>query len=186
MKAGTEGLEGKEGPAGAEGSTGSEGPRGSTGAEGPKGVTGSTGPQRRKSPAGVNAALGAQGPVGPAGPSGSAGPAGKVELVTCKTVKQRRKSVQRCTTKLVSSTVTFTATGPPRRRRSRVTVRCTPRGRLASRTGASISLRLLPVRRPRGGRYTLTLVAGSGAHGGIRSESFTLIGARRRHLTREP
>ena len=49
-----------------------------------------------------------------------------------------------------------------------------------------ISLRLLPVRRHRGGRYTLTLVAGSGAHGGIRSESFTLIGARRRHLTREP
>jgi hypothetical protein len=37
-----------------------------------------------------------------------------------------------------------------------------------------MSLRLLPLRRLRSGKYTLTLISGTGKHETIRSESFTL------------
>jgi hypothetical protein len=74
----------------------------------------------------------ATGPAGPTGPTGatgttgaigSQGAAGKIELVTCKTVtvivkkkvkgktKKVKKTEQKCTGKLVSGTVKFTATG---------------------------------------------------------------------------
>ncbi len=147
---------GKEGPAG----TGSPGEKGATGAQGPAGPGGAQGP------AGPG---GAQGPAGPAGAQGPAGPAGQVELVTCKTVKGK----QRCTTKLVSGTVKFTTAGSSAQatlsRHGVVyaagTAR-TARGRM--------SLRLLPVRRLRPGRYTLTLISGTGPHERISSESFTL------------
>jgi virginiamycin B lyase len=59
---------------------------------------------------------GATGPAGPAGPTGATGPrgpAGKVELVTCKTVTKKvrghRRKLQKCTARLVSKTVKFTA-----------------------------------------------------------------------------
>jgi hypothetical protein len=57
------------------------------------------------------------GPAGPAGPGGATGPAGKagnagkVRIVTCTTVKSPgRKPKKKCTTRLVSGTVTFTTT----------------------------------------------------------------------------
>ena len=81
----------KEGVAGKAGATGNEGGVGPTGPTGPVGEKGA-------GPAGAQ---------GPAGPAGEQGPAGKVELVTCKTVKGK----QHCTTKLVSGTVKFEASG---------------------------------------------------------------------------
>jgi DNA-binding beta-propeller fold protein YncE len=135
--------------AGAQGSAG-------MGAAGEKGATG---------------AAGAQGPAGPAGapgPAGPAGPAGKIELVTCKTVKGK----QHCTTKLVSGTVKFVATGSAARatlsRRGVVfasgSARTTRRG---------MSLRLVPLRTLQPGKYTLTLISGHGEHERVSSESFT-------------
>ena len=66
---------------------------------------------------------GAVGPTGPTGATGPQGAPGKVELVTCKkvtvTVKKKfrgktkkvKKTEQKCTGKLVSGTIKFTATG---------------------------------------------------------------------------
>ncbi|HEY3864590.1 MAG TPA: hypothetical protein VGL54_00715 [Solirubrobacteraceae bacterium] len=117
--------------------------------------------------------LGPVGPVGPAGVQGPAGPAGQVELVTCRTVKKGKKSVQQCTTKLVSGTVKFTAAG------SSVRAMLSRHGLvyaagMAHGTHGHMSLRLAPVRKLRAGRYTLTLTSGSGRHETIRSEAFTL------------
>ena len=151
---------GAKGANGKEGVEGEAGPVGANGANGGKGANGS------------NGAAGAQGPAGPAGAQGPAGPAGKVELVTCKKVKGK----QHCTTKLVSGTVKFMATG------SAASAQAT-----LSRHGAvyaagtarsmhgRLSLRLLAVRKLRPGRYTLTLIGGSGKHATIRSEPFTLL-----------
>jgi hypothetical protein len=115
---------------------------------------------------GTGGAAGAQGPTGAQGP---AGPAGKVELVTCKKVKGK----QRCTTKLVSGTVKFTTGGlPAQATLSRHgVVYAAGTARLAR---GRMSLRLLPVRSLRPGKYTLTLISGAGRHETIRSESFTL------------
>ncbi len=158
--------DGKEGPTGKEGKAGTNGTNGEKGVSGPAGVAGEKGAN------GANGAVGAQGPAGPAGP---AGPPGKVELVTCEKIKGK----QHCTTKLVSGTVKFTATGSL----ARATL---------SRDGAvyaagsarvargRMSLRLLLLRRLTAGRYTLTLISGAGSHESIRSESFTLDGATRR------
>jgi hypothetical protein len=134
---------------------GTQGPTG-TGAAGEKGATGATG---------------AQGPAGPAGVQGPAGPAGKVELVTCRTVKGKGK--QHCTTKLVSGTVKFTATGSAAQatlsRRGVVFARGSART-----TRGRMSLRLVPLRLLRPGKYTLTLISGAGKHKRISSESFML------------
>jgi DNA-binding beta-propeller fold protein YncE len=132
---------------------GTQGPAG-TGSAGEKGATG---------------AAGAQGPAGPTGAQGPAGPAGQVELVTCKKVGKKQK----CTTKLVSGTVKFTAIGSSARATlsrhgvvyAKGTAR-TARGRM--------SLRLTPLRSLRPGKYTLTLISGRGSRETIRSESFTL------------
>ena len=119
-------------------------------------------------PAGTGA-TGPQGPVGPAGARGPAGPSGKVELVACKKVKGK----QRCRTKLISGTVKFTTTGLV----SRATL---SRHGVVYATGTArtarggMSLRLLPVRRLQPGKYTLTLIGGTGRHERISNESFTL------------
>jgi hypothetical protein len=148
LKAGKEGAPGNEGSAGKGGATGDEG---KTGATGEKGATGVAGPQ------------------GPAGAQGPAGPAGEIELVTCKTVKGK----QHCTTKLVSGTIKFTVTGSAAQATlSRHGVVFASGSALATR--GRMSLRLVPLRRLRRGKYTLTLISGSGKLKRISNESFTL------------
>ncbi len=144
LKAGTQGPTG----------TGSPGEKGATGVQGEKGSTGPTG---------------AQGEKGPAGPAGAQGPAGQVELVKCKTVKGK----QHCTATLVSGTVKFTTTGlAARATLSRHgVVYAAGTARLAR---GRTSLRLLPVRRLAPGRYTLTLISGTGRYERIGTQSFTL------------
>jgi hypothetical protein len=160
LKAGPEGQQGAEGAKGTKGENGTNGENGKEGSPGKEGPPGTEGPFGK---------VGAQGPAGPAGAQGPAGPAGQVELVTCKKVKGK----QHCTSKLVSGTVKFTTVGSSAQatlsRHGVVyaagTAR-TARGRM--------SLRLLPVRRLRPGRYTLTLISGTGPRERISSESFTL------------
>jgi Collagen triple helix repeat (20 copies) len=136
---------GKEGPAGKEGASGAPGPTGEKGADGARGVQGS------------------------AGPPGARGPAGKVELVTCKKVGTKQK----CTTKLVSGTVKFEATGLISRatlfRRGKVYATGAARS-----AGGRTSLRLLPVRWLGPGNYTLTLISGTGRDERISHESLML------------
>lgn len=113
---------------------------------------------------------GAQGPAGPQGPAGAqgpAGPAGKVQLVTCspvtKTIKVQGKSkkvkLKKCTTKLVSGVVKFTATS------SRATL---SRGGMVYAVGSAVLARggeqlALSARRAlNAGRYQLTLRTRSG------------------------
>ncbi|HEY7934355.1 MAG TPA: hypothetical protein VID48_11085 [Solirubrobacteraceae bacterium] len=135
---------GKEGPAGS-GSAGEKGASGAAGAQGPAGPNG------------------AQGPAGPVGP------AGKVELVTCKKVKGK----QHCTAKLVSGTVKFETAG------SSAQATLSRNGAVyASGTARTahgrMSLRLTPLLSLRPGKYTLTLISGTGRHKRLSSESFTL------------
>ncbi len=90
--------------------------------------------------------------------------------MTCKKAGKKRK----CTTKLVSGTVKFTATGSSAHatlsRHGAVYAAGTE-----SSTSGGMSLRLTPLRKLRPGRYTLTLISsGAGKHETIRSESFTL------------
>jgi len=124
-----------------------------TGPAGPAGPAGAAGN-------GTNGAQGAQGPQGAAGPQG---PAGQVELVTCKSVTtgtgKKKKTVQKCTTKLTSSPVKFTTSGA-------ATTAMISRGRIvyatgtATRSGKQTRLLLSPRRRVGKGRYTLTLTRG--------------------------
>jgi len=133
------------------GPTGPAGPAGTNGAQGPQGAAGANG---------ANGANGAQGPQGATGPQG---PAGKVELVTCKSVTtgtgKKKKTVQKCTTKLTSSPVKFTTSGV-------ATSAVLSRGRVvyatgtATRSGNRTRLLLTPRRRVSKGRYTLTLTRG--------------------------
>ncbi len=150
----------KQGTEGKEGMAGKEGKAGATGAAGEKGANGAAGAAGPQGPAGTP---GAQGPAGPAGP------AGKVELVTCTKVKGK----QHCTAKLVSGTVKFTTAGVAAQatlsRRGVVYAAGTARS-----ARGRMSLRLLPVRRLRSGKYTLTLITGSGRHEKISTESFML------------
>jgi hypothetical protein len=73
-----------------------------------------TGGQLAQGPPGAIGATGKSGDTGKTGATGAPGPAGKIELVTCTKVKHqqhkdpRRKTVQRCTTRLVSGPVKFT------------------------------------------------------------------------------
>lgn len=140
--------------AGKQGSTGPAGPAGPTGPAGEKGTSGTSG---------------SAGPQGPTGAQGPAGPAGKVVVVTCRTVKGK----QRCTAKLVSGTVKFTTTGQS----ARATL---SRHGLVYATGTAriarghTSLRLLPAHSLRPGRYTLTLISGTGRHKRISTQPFTL------------
>lgn len=93
--------------------------------------------------------------------------------MTCKTIKEKGKSGQKCTTKLVSGTVEFTATG------SSAQATLSRHGAVyAAGTAHSahghMSLRLLLLRRLRPGNYTLTLIGGAGRRERIRSEPLTL------------
>jgi DNA-binding beta-propeller fold protein YncE len=134
-----------------------------TATQGPPGTEGATGKE---------GALGKEGPAGKegkAGEKGATGPAGEIELVTCKKVGKRQK----CTAKLVSGTVSFTTVGAP------IQARLSRHGVVyaagTARTARGhVSLRLLPVRTLRPGKYTLTLTSGSGPHKKTISEPFTL------------
>ncbi len=148
LKTTKESSPGKEGPAGREGATGNEGKPGATG---PTGLQGATGTQ------------------GPTGAQGHAGPAGKIELVTCQTVKGK----QHCTTKLVSGTVKFTTAGSS----TKATLSRHGMVYAAGTAGLSrgrMSLRLTPLRKLQPGRYTLTLISGTGKHKRISRESVIL------------
>jgi hypothetical protein len=82
---------------------------------------GGTGPAGATGPAGPTGATGATGAAGPAGP---AGPAGKVRLVDCTTVKAPgHKPKTKCTTRLLSGTVTVTTSHASRSRAGVRTVR---------------------------------------------------------------
>ncbi|HXA53442.1 MAG TPA: collagen-like protein [Solirubrobacteraceae bacterium] len=121
---------------------------------------------------GVQGEKGASGPAGPTGsqgPAGQRGPAGKVELVTCTKVKGK----QHCKAKLISGTVSLTTAGLAEQ--ATLSRHGVVYGAGAARTAhGRLYLRLLPVRRLRPGKYTLTLIIGSGRHERITSEPFTL------------
>ena len=102
-------------------------------------------------------------------PTGAQGPAGKIELVTCKTVKSK----QHCTAKLISGSAKFTATG------STTQATLSRHGALYASGTAQVvqgrmSLRLTPLRSLLAGKYTLTLIRGTGRNKRINRESFTL------------
>jgi hypothetical protein len=165
LKAGTQGAAGTNGTDGTNGTNGINGEKGA----GAKGATGATGSTGEKGSTGANGVEGPAGANGAAGPAGPAGPAGQIELVTCKKAGKKQK----CTTKLVSGTVKFTATDSSAHatlsRHGAVYAAGTE-----SSTSAGMSLRLTPLRKLRPGHYTLTLISGAGKHETIRSESFTL------------
>lgn len=119
------------------------------------------GGQLPQGPAGSTGATGATGAIGATGPKGAQGQPGKVELVLCTKIKKRKRTVERCTTKLVSGVVKFTSADVSA---------SVSRGKdlyatgLAVRTGAG-HWRLILTRRlhPLGvGRYTLTLTSRNG------------------------
>jgi hypothetical protein len=90
-------------------------------------------------------------------------------------VKTKGKGVQRCTTKLVSGTAKFTIVGSVAQATlSRYGVVYAAGMAHSTAHGQRMSLRLLPLRRLRPGRYTLTLIGGAGRHEQIRNESFSL------------
>lgn len=103
------------------------------------------------------------GATGATGPQGPPGPAGKVRLVTCKTVtktvkrhgKKHKVTVKKCTTKVISGSVTFTAA---------VAHATLERGRVIYATGtmSAAGLVLHARRSVPGGRYTLVLRQRSG------------------------
>jgi hypothetical protein len=133
------------------------GTNGTNGAPGTNGAAGANGAPGTNGAAGANGTPGANGAPGPAGPQG---PAGQVELVTCKSVTtgtgKKKKTVQRCTTKLTSSPVKFTTTGA-------ATSAVLSRGGViyatgtATRSGNRTRLLLSPRRQVGRGHYTLTL-----------------------------
>ncbi len=168
MKRGEKGEKGTTGERGVEGPPGEAGPLGPIGPVGPTGERGSNGSN------GANGATGPAGPAGPAGPQGPAGPTGKVQLVRCTTVKQGKKSVQKCTTQLVTGPVTFTAAKASAHATLSRAGHVYATGMALATGHGRLSLRLQPVRALRAGRYTLTLIAGGGKHETIRTEAFTL------------
>jgi DNA-binding beta-propeller fold protein YncE len=175
LKAGTEGSQGSTGPQGPKGEQGATGTNGANGKDGAQGQAGTAGAAGAAGSQGEKGATGSGGPAGPAGvqgPQGPAGPVGKVELVTCTRVKHNGKSERRCTTKLVSGLVTFTASAA----RATLSRHGLVYGAGTARIGSHgrISLRVLTLRRLRSGRYTLTLITGRGRDERIRSQPFTL------------
>jgi len=110
------GVAANSGPAGP---TGPSGPAGPTGPNGPTGATGPVGPTGANGQAGIDGTDGTNGMDGTNGTDGAngmQGPPGQIELVTCQSVTtgkgkgKRRKTIQKCTTKLTSSPINFTAT----------------------------------------------------------------------------
>jgi hypothetical protein len=123
------------------GTAGSNGINGTDGAQGPTGSQGLVGP------------TGTQGPTGPQGP------AGKVELVTCTKVGKKQK----CTTKIVSGPVKFTAAAAATKatlsRNGRVLAIGTVRRLNGQIEFLSSNPRVLAR-----GRYTLTIARKAGRH----------------------
>ena len=102
-------------------------------------------------------------PTGSTAPAGPAGKNGEVELVTCNAVTtdagKARKTVQQCTTKLMSSPITITTAGAS-------IAAVLSRGKVVYATGSATKSRkqtkllLIPRQRIRKGSYTLTLTHG--------------------------
>jgi hypothetical protein len=129
------------------------GPAGANGTDGANGIAGAAGP------------TGPTGAAGQTGATGTAGQTGKVELVLCKPgtlgKAKHRKTVQRCTARLTSSTLRFTTTVRPGRAvlyRNGI-VYATGQ---ALRSERHIRMLLVPVHRIHPGTYTLEL---KGAYG---------------------
>ena len=142
------GPTGPTGPIGATGGVGATGDPGATGGVGATGVTGATGGP------GANGATGAP---------GAAGANGMVELVTCKTVvvgtRKHHKTVKRCSARLTSAPLKFTATaGSARVVLSRNGI-IYATGR-AVHSGTQVRMLLTPVQRIHRGTYTLRLTHG--------------------------
>jgi hypothetical protein len=176
----TDGAVGPTGPTGATGSTGATGAAGPTGPTGPAGAKGSTGANGSPGSAGTNGTPGAIGPVGPAGtngtggaqgPTGAQGPAGEIELVTCTSVKKKvkKKTVtqKKCTSKLTSSPVKFTASA------ASATI---ARAGHVDATGSlhDGKLTLHSSKMLRAGRYTLKLTTGTGKNKHTSSDPITI------------
>jgi hypothetical protein len=125
------------------------------------GTSGTNGSQGEKGLPGV------AGPAAPQGPAGKQGPAGRVELVTCTKVK----GTQRCTTKLVSGPVKF-ATAAARAILSRHGHAYATGSALIERHQTKLALTPLCSLTP--GRYSLSLLTGTGKHKRIHTEAFTL------------
>jgi hypothetical protein len=177
LKAGTEGKEGPEGPEGKEGREGPEGEEGHPGEQGPEGGAGKQGPAGAQGPPGLAGQPGLAGPTGPVGPvgrQGPPGPPGKVELVTCHTLKAKSKRHLRCAAKLVSGTVSFKATGSAARAILARGATVYAAGTAARIHRAIRRLRLVPLRRLRPGRYSLTLISGTGRHEQVTTRTVVL------------
>jgi len=123
------------------------------------GTNGTNGTNGAAGTNGTNGTNGAAGTNGTNGATGPQGPAGKVELVTCKTitktVNHKKKTVQVCTTKLVSGVVKFTTSGAVSASLARHGIVYATGA--ATRTGSRTRLLLTAIRRLDPGRYTLTL-----------------------------
>jgi hypothetical protein len=150
------GVAANSGPAGSNGTNGAQGPQG---AQGPAGSQGPTGLQ------------------GPAGSQGPVGANGKVELVTCTTVtkqsKGKKKTAQKCTTRLVSGPVSFTTAS------TAVKATLSRHGHVAA-TGTvrtvdghvefiASGARVLPR-----GRYTLSIARRAGGHSTTTRQTITI------------
>jgi hypothetical protein len=83
--------------------------------------------------------------------------AGQIELVTCKTVKHKRKTVRLCTTRLVSGVVNFTTSGALSASLSRQGIVYATGS--ATRNHGRTRLLLTVLRRLHPGRYTLALTS---------------------------
>jgi hypothetical protein len=148
-----------------------------TGAIGPVGPAGLAGTPGISGPQGIPGTNGTQGPVGPVGPTGtngSQGPAGangEIELVTCtntkKKIKHKMITQKKCTSKLVSSPVSFTASAASASISRAGHVDAT--GSLSDRKLTLHSSKAL-----RAGRYTLKLTTGAGKNKDTSSEAIAI------------
>jgi hypothetical protein len=64
-------------------------------------------------PTGQTGAAGSTGPPGAGGPAGRQGTKGKIEFVSCRTVRVKKRQRSRCTGRLVSGALKFTLSGRP-------------------------------------------------------------------------
>jgi hypothetical protein len=129
------------------------------------GMAANSGPSGPQGQPGARGATGSTGPIGPPGPPGAQGPAGQIRLITCtattRTITKHGKKhtvhQNRCTTKLITGTATFTTT--------RATAELI-RGKVTYATGTAWLDRLtLHTRHKlRPGRYTLLLQHHNGPH----------------------
>jgi hypothetical protein len=155
--------------------TGGQPPLGPPGSGGQAGATGQAG------------AGGATGAGGAAGATGRPGPAGRIALVVCrkttKTIRTRRRkrkvTVQKCSTRLISGTINFTAA-------SRDVGATVARAGVTYATGLAVptgpsewQLVLGDKRILRPGRYTLTLTTHHGPTRTVEREAITITGPSR-------